>query len=133
MKKFLFRLAQCTWGIPQTLTGFIIFLMLRKKNVSSFHGAFICRWNYPYSVSLGKFIFISDKTSCFERLSVHEYGHCIQSLILGIFYMPFISIPSALWLRLPICKKLRRKRNISYYSFITERTADRLGESICRK
>ncbi len=133
MKQFLFRLVQCTWGFPQTLTGLLIFLSLRKKSVLPFHGAYICRWNYPYSVSLGMFIFISEKTPCFNRLAVHEYGHCIQSLFLGLFYMPLISLPSALWLRLPVCQKRRLRKNISYYSFFTERTADWLGEFVCRK
>ncbi|MBQ8725208.1 MAG: hypothetical protein IJY74_06025 [Oscillospiraceae bacterium] len=133
MKKFLFRLVQCTWGIPQTLIGLIIFLSLGKKECVTFHGAYISRWNYPYSVSLGMFIFISRKTPCFSRLAVHEYGHCIQSLFLGIFYLPLVSVPSALWLRLPVCRKRRLKRDISYYSFITERTADWLGEFVCRK
>jgi hypothetical protein len=31
-----------------------------------------------------------------ERLFVHEYGHYLQSRILGPFYLPFVAMPSIL-------------------------------------
>lgn len=126
MRTFLFRLLQCTWGFPQTVIGLIIFIFLKKRNISGFHGAIVTRWSFRYSVSLGLFIFLAEDAD--ERLLQHEYGHCIQSLMLGLLYVPLVLLPSVIWLRLPMCRRYRCRKCISYYSFITERTADRLGE-----
>ncbi len=63
-------------------------------------------------------------------LLVHEYGHTIQSLILGPYYLLLIGLPSMLWLRLPVFQKLRNRKHISYYSFYTEKWADFCGEKI---
>ena len=61
------------------------------------------------------------------RLQRHEYGHSLQSLILGPFYIPFVGIPSFLWANMRCFCNLRRKKHVDYYSFYTERWADRLG------
>lgn len=126
MRTFLFRLIQCTWSLPQTMFGAVIFLFSNRRDVRSFHGAIVTRWSCRYSVSLGLFIFLAEDAD--ERLLLHEYGHCIQSLMLGVLYVPLVLIPSVLWLRLPLCRRYRCRKSISYYSFITERTADRLSE-----
>ena len=78
----------------------------------SVHGAVITEWN--------------DKSS----LLVHEYGHTIQSLILGPLYLIVIGIPSALWGFLPNLHKKRKDDQISYFSFFTEGWANRLGEKV---
>ncbi len=133
MKSILFGIVQCTWGLPQTLLGLVIFLCSGRRYNKCFHGAFVCLWRYPFSVSLGMFIFISQQSRFCRELRVHEYGHCVQSLILGPLYLPLVMLPSMLWLRLPICKKRRLHCGSSYYGFITERTADNLGERVCRE
>ena len=125
MRRFLFRFVQCTWGLPQTFIGLLIFLFSGRRCVTGFHGAVVSRWRYRYSVSLGLFIFLSEDAE--ERLLVHEYGHCVQSLLLGWLYVPPVLLPSVLWLRLPVCRRYRRRKCISYYSFVTERWADDLG------
>lgn len=59
-----------------------------------------------------------------NQLKAHEYGHCIQSLYLGWLYLLVIGIPSFLWANVfypPV------HRRCSYYSFYTERWADKLG------
>ena len=38
-----------------------------------------------------------------------------------------MGIPSILWCNLPVCRRLRRGKGISYYSFYPESTANRLG------
>ena len=60
------------------------------------------------------------------RLLVHEYGHTIQSLILGPLYLLIIGIPSSLWGFLGGRK--RREQQIPYCAFFTEKWANRLGE-----
>ena len=52
----------------------------------------------------------------------HEYGHCRQSRILGPFYLLVIGLPSLLW-----ALWWTPGRSVGYYSFYTERLADRLG------
>lgn len=90
MKKKIYILIQCTWGIPQTLLGFLIFLINIKNKHFFYHGAIITERNVPSSVSLGMFVFtttnpMKDKRivnripdeELSQRLLVHEYGHTI--------------------------------------------------------
>ena len=65
-----------------------------------------------------------------QRLLIHEYGHTIQSLILGPLYLIVIGIPSTLWGFLPFLNKKRKSEGISYFSFYTEKWANHLGEKI---
>ena len=56
----------------------------------------------------------------------HERGHQIQSFILGPLYLLIIGLPSIIWCR---CFENYRKTNdISYYSFYTEKWANKLGK-----
>ena len=63
-----------------------------------------------------------------NRLLVHEYGHTVQSLILGPLYLFVIGIPSTLWGFLGGRK--RRDEQIPYGAFFTEKWANSLGEQI---
>ena len=109
----------------------------------SVHGAVITEWNDKSSVSLGMFVFVTKepyfynklkdgytKDELSRRLLVHEYGHTIQSLILGPLYLIVIGIPSTLWGFLPNLHKKRKDDQISYFSFFTEDWANRLGEKV---
>lgn len=131
MKKFLYTIIQCTWGILQTIIGLILFLVNIKKEHYNYLGAIVTEWNYSGCVSLGLFIFISKDSGIYKKgLIVHEYGHTIQSLILGFLYVPIILIPSLIWCGLPYFKNYRKIKNVSYYSMYTESWANSLGESI---
>jgi hypothetical protein len=57
-----------------------------------------------------------------DQTEMHELGHCRQSQILGWLYLPVIGLPSLLW-----AAWWNEGRKRSYYSFYTERWADRLG------
>ena len=138
MKRPLFLLLQCTWGVLQTAAGAAVFLRFRNCPRFRFHGALVTVYPLYSSLSLGPFIFLTDKPprdrsgqipdpEVPQRLLVHEYGHTVQSLLLGPLYLPVVGLPSALWNHLPSCRRLRR-RNVSYFSFVTERTANYLGE-----
>ena len=128
MKRFLFTLVQLTWGLPQTLAGFILFLHWRHRRAVSrlYHGAVVTQWTAGGGISLGLFVFISDKASA--GVTVHEYGHCIQSLMLGPLYLIAVGIPSYIWANLPALRKMRRETGRSYYSVYPENWANRLGE-----
>ncbi len=135
MKIFIYRIWQCTWGIIQTLAGAVVFLLHYRDRHFSYHGAVATVWKMKSGVSLGMFVFVASTPSpanssdgFSSRLLVHEYGHTIQSLILGPLFLILVGIPSALWALLG--KKMRRERHIPYGAFFTEKWANSLGERV---
>lgn len=131
----LFIILQCIWGLPQTLVGFLLFLINMDKDHLFYNGSILIIWNRSDGISLGLFIFVpydnSYSTSMRgynKSIAKHEYGHTIQSLILGPLYLPIVGLVSFLWCRLPIFKRIRREKAISYSYCFTESWADRLGE-----
>ena len=145
MKVILYIVIQCTWGILQTLLGFMVFLVNINNKHYFYHGAIVTERNMPSSVSLGMFVFtttnpMKDKRienkipdeELSQRLLVHEYGHTIQSLILGPFYLIVMGIPSTLWGFLPYYQK-KRNNGVSYFSFFTEKWANFLGEKVTKE
>ena len=145
MKKLLYIIIQCTWGIIQTTLGFLVFLLNIKNKHYFYHGAIITERNAPSSVSLGMFVFttsnpMKDKRienkipddELSKRLLVHEYGHTIQSLIFGPLYLIVMGIPSTLWGFLPHYQK-KRNQGVSYFSFFTEKFANFLGEKVTKE
>ena len=97
-------------------------------------------------VSLGMFTFVSEydeqmkeafardgsrlTESYHRRLMVHEYGHTIQSLLLGPLYLIAVGLPSMIWCRSGKCKRYRQQKGISYYDFWCEKWANTLGEKV---
>lgn len=145
MKKALYVILQCSWGILQTLFGLVLFLIYIRRKHYFYHGAVITERNTPASLSLGMFVFITtdqikdkrtiDKIPDEEigkRLLVHEYGHTVQSIIFGPMYLLVIGIPSMVWGFLPYFVN-KRKKGISYFSFFTERFANYLGEKATKE
>ena len=53
MFAIFYILMQCTWGILQTLLGFIVFLMNINNKHYFFNGAIVTVREAPSSVSLG--------------------------------------------------------------------------------
>ncbi len=142
VRRFLFSVWQIMWGGVQSLVGFCIFLIYIKRKHYYFHGVIVTEWTKPSSTALGLFIFLSpnlrpDRSKNGKDVYMstlrHEYGHAMQSMILGPFYLLAIGLPSAFWCNVPFCKKYRKKKNISYYSFYTERWADFWGEKVVDK
>ena len=141
IKNLLYRIWQCTWGILQTLLGFIIFLKHYKNKHFTYHGAIVTVWELKTSVSLGLFVFVTSEPffakkyegqiseeELSNRLLVHEYGHTIQSLILGPLYLIIIGVFSTLWGFFG--SKKRREQQIPYGAFFTEKWANSLGEKV---
>lgn len=112
------------WGFPQNLLGLIGYIVCRM-----FNWDFKVYKNCPViithsnvgSISLGIFLFISEDESFLVN---HEYGHTLQSLILGPLYLLVIGIPSLIWAG--CFEKYRQKYNKSYYDFYTEKWANKL-------
>ena len=138
MRVLLYLLAQGTWGLLQTAAGAAVLLRYRRCPRFRCHGAVVTSWPRADSLSLGMFIFLTDKPprdrrglvphgEISRRMLVHEYGHTVQSLILGPLYLPVVGLPSLLWAQLPPCRRIWRE-DVSYFSFFTEKTANSLGE-----
>lgn len=143
IKRFLFVLLQLTWGLPQTFLGFLFFLRFIKYPHTIYKGAINTKWKYDGGISLGLFIFTPDEAapsrllsyggdaeksaaSC-ERMRVHEFGHCIQSLMLGPLYV-FPGLCSVMWSRARRYRTMRIRFGVPYSFFWVESWADRLGE-----
>lgn len=131
-------LLQCSWGVVQTALGAAVFLRYRNCPHKVYRGALVTEYPLLSSLSLGPFIFLTDRpprdrgghipnVEIPGRLLVHEYGHTIQSLFLGPLYLPVIGLPSVLWNHLP-CFQRKWRGGVSYFSFFTERSANYLGE-----
>lgn len=130
MKRFLFYLVQFTWGIVQNIMGLVAFLALyRGRKHEKFHNAIITYVDKKGfgGLSLGIFIFINAKRDgeWLHDTQIHEYGHTIQSNILGPVWPFVIALPSVIWCN--VLDKYRKKNNISYYKLYCEGWANMCG------
>lgn len=139
LKHAIYNAAQWTWGLPQTLAGAGLYLKHRKDPHFNYNGARVTAWDRDAGISLGKFIFVprdgkklgagkAANPEVSRFLLDHEYGHSIQSLILGPAYLLIVGVPSLAWNRLPYFARRRKKTGRSYYSAVFESTASKLGE-----
>jgi len=127
----LFGILQIFWGFPQTVLGLIVFLMNRKERHERYRCVCHTVWKRnDYGLSLGMFVFTGDDGG-FSDIA-HEYGHCVQSLILGPLYLPVIGIPS--WIHcIALDGKQDAESSSKYYQFYTEAWAERLAEHFRRR
>ena len=122
MKTVLYIILQLTWGVLQSFLGLLVLIFHINDKHYFYHGALVTEWKNKSSVSLGMFVFITKEpyfaeklkaeyteNELSQRLLVHEYGHTIQSLILGPLYLIAMGIPSTLWGFLPSCHRKRWK------------------------
>lgn len=136
MRKTTFMLLSFTWGLPLTLVGCIVAVVLflagyRPKK----YGWCMCfeigeSWG---GVEFGIF-FVTDKTSG-AYIKNHEHGHALQNCYFGVA-MPFIiCIPSAIryWYRKIIQKVNPKKALPAYDSIWFEEQATRWGTEFMNK
>ncbi len=133
----LYFLLQFSWGIVQNILGLGLFLILLIKEPKDkkefYHGAIVVNWQKRSSMGLGLFIFFGH--SYFQQkdlVKAHEYGHTLQSLILGPLFLPIIALPSLYWANSRKMGEKRRKENRSYYSLYCERWANRLAAGVLK-
>ena len=109
------------WQLPQNLLGLLFLLVLKgetRHRLGSIRFYFLD--TFPGGITLGEYIIVGTR----QELTVcHEYGHVLQSRMLGPLYLPVIGLPSLLWAWLGDMVAPGK----SYYWFYTERWADRLG------
>ena len=95
-----------TWQRPQTKLGFIYShtnnMLGNVTNVRHIYGATVLRQKSNWlmgngaAVTIGNFITGGDDIApdAHNSLFQHEYGHYLQSQDMGLFYLPFVGIPS---------------------------------------
>lgn len=125
LREALFVFLQCTWGLPQTIAGFIVYLICRMRGCECFFfgGAICTEWHRDDGISLGLFIFCPAGGG----IHLHEYGHTVQSLLLGPLYLALVSLPSLMWAGLPVFRRMRREKRVPYSRLFCEGWADRIG------
>lgn len=145
--KPVYLLWQWLWGLPQNLAGLCLMLRHRKERHVWYHGSYMTFFHtWCGGVSLGMFTFVSEydermkeafaregsrlTESYHRQLMVHEYGHTIQSLLLGPLYLLAVGLPSMVWCRSGKCRRYRAEKGISYYDFWCEKWANTLGEKV---
>ena len=130
MKKVMFIIWQCTWGLLATLIGLGFFIANRKCPHRMYRGCIDTQWNHHGGLSLGLFIFTPPDTQRnAQPIRVHEYGHAVQSLVLGPL-MLFVGIISVAWGHLPYFANLRKTKQLPYTACFVEAWASKWGEMV---
>ena len=115
------------WELPQNLLGLLIKKIFKKKINLVFKYAdrevTIVKSNTFTGISLGKYIILAERFNTLQTVR-HEYGHCIQSHILGPLYLPIVGALSLTWNLLARVNKYFSK---TYYKRFPENWADKLG------
>ena len=127
------------WEAPQKALAHIVKLVTKAELLTGDtpdSDPHIYTWNFNSGLSLSNHIFLPrasfdkplwevlDSKSHMNYIN-HEYGHILQSRKLGPIYLLVIGLPSIIWAG--CFEWYRKKYNKSYYSFPTERWADKLG------
>lgn len=119
--RMLWEILLYLWQLPQNLLG-LLFLLVLKRETRHRLGSILFYFldTFPGGITLGEYIIVGTKQALTVR---HEFGHVVQSRILGPLYLLVIGLPSLLWAWLH--RYIAPDK--SYYWFYTERWADRLG------
>jgi len=131
IKYILVMILQCTWGIGATLIGLFIFLRHIKHPHRLYRGSIETTWDNKWGgLSMGLFIFTPNSDPDYHnKVRVHEYGHCMQSILLGPL-MLIVGIMSCIWGSHPYFVNMRKEKNIRYTSFFVEAWASKWGELV---
>lgn len=110
------------WCFPQQMLGLLVKIFTGARQQAQGYYLYDIKGG---SLSLGTYIFLCEAHREDVNVLKHEKGHTKQSFILGWFYLLIIGVPSVIWAG--CFKKYRARKNKSYYSFFTEKWADKLG------
>lgn len=128
--KWLISFLLWLWQFPQNYIAFLIYGCLGYLCYygGKYNGKNLIITEYILSnFSLGDYIFVLPNST--DKSLKHELGHSYQSQLLGWLYIPVVAIPSILHnLVHYIAYKLGKEWD--YYSFYTEKWADKLVEKV---
>lgn len=123
------------WELPQNLVGLLTYLYLRKlhkiEGIRQEQARLFIETR-KLGVSLGWFIFWTRRSNRYSHLvndcRMHEYGHSLQSRILGPLYLLVVGLPSVM--RHLYSVRYASKTGMqwmAYYDSFPENWADKLG------
>ena len=118
--KWLSNFLLWLWQFPQNYIAFLVYSCLGYLYYygKEYYGRHVIYSNY--------IVALPNST---DKSLKHELGHSYQSQLLGWLYIPVIVIPSVLHnLYCGIVRKMGYRPN--YYSFYTEKWADKLVEKV---
>ena len=121
------------WELPQNIIGAILFCIYSTLSdvIVVNEGTSVSVYtSIKGGLSLGAFCFLQkgyyrNPSKYVAKTILHTEGHRKQSRILGPLYLLVIGLPSVVWDVLWTCFKYFRKKD--YYSFFTEKWADKLA------
>lgn len=133
MPKPLFYLLSLTWGLPMTMIGAVVAIVLMIMGYKP------KKWNYCYyfevgnnwgGVELGMF-FLTDKSGSL-RTRNHEHGHAIQNCYFGPLFPFIVAIPSAVryWYRELVYSRKGKNPPTLYDDIWFEGSATKLGTEL---
>lgn len=113
------------WQLPQNLVGLLFLLFIQGEKRHELNGIrFYYLKTFPGGITVGEYVIVGTKQELTVR---HEYGHVLQSRILGPLYLVVIGLPSLIhaWINGAIgcCEK----HDEGYYHFYTEKWADKIA------
>lgn len=126
------------WQLPQSIIGILLLVYVKAmRNIMKIEFSrkhFFIRSGF--SVSLGLFIFYIPSVKIVGKTGIdydinkeHEYGHGIQSQLLGPFYLLVIGLPSLLWATYILLRNMKTNHSRDlYYKAYTEKWADKLAK-----
>lgn len=97
MNKKLFTFLSFTWGLPLTLVGAGVALVLTTLGYKAERHRYCVCFKFGENwggLNLGYFIFTC--TNAAERTPNHEFGHALQNCVYGVFTPFIVTIPSAI-------------------------------------
>ena len=133
--RFVYYVLSLTWGLPTVLTGSVVALFVRLLGYRPKRYGWEWCFEIPgitWGLELGLFFIAPAENS--ENTKMHEHGHGIQNIYLGIFTPSVILIPSAVrfWYR-EIRKKLGRPCKKAYEDIWFENSAEESGRAFMER
>lgn len=136
MHPVLYYILNFTWGLPTTIMGYILTIILWPFTCARKRYNYIF-WNHlvfgkinksSWGFSLGTCFFVSLGGYQYSDLKKHEFGHTCQNAVLGPFQIFLVSIPSIVryWWRCHLYKKGAIIKT-GYYDIWFERSASDIG------
>jgi len=133
--RWLIRCFLFAWEFPQNIIGLATYLNLKRKDkiLRTEFGQERFFIETPHrGVSLGIFVFWTKRSNRYKNLAndckLHEFGHSIQSRMLGPIYLVIVGLPSAMRHLYSIWHIRKTGNNWdAYYAGFPENWADKLG------
>ena len=112
-----------TWCVLQTVIGGLFALcLLPTSRTQRYRGMIVLYHPLSFTFSLGTFAFVSDRADRPREARGRMYGHYLQSLLYGPFFLFLVSL-SQLIVRFPALRHHREERGLMPEDWYFDRQA----------